>query len=150
MHRVTPVLDSAGKVVNYVMQPIMVELRQRDLMQIVVGAALLALPVAFTEEVWVLAEELPNMNVFFIWLTSVVFLSGFVYYNFYRNNLRDHIFSFIKRIVITYALTLFVVSLLLLLIEKFPYETDPVLALKRVVIVAFPATMAASLTDSIK
>ena len=50
LHRVITVFDSAGKIIDYTLTPIMVEFRPRDLMQVIVGASILAVPVAFTEE----------------------------------------------------------------------------------------------------
>ena len=63
LHRVVPVVDGAGKVLNYALSPLMVEFRPRDMMQIIVGASVLAVPVAFTEETWNLGAQLPLANV---------------------------------------------------------------------------------------
>lgn len=52
LHRVTPLFDEAGQLVQWAVAPVMVELRLRDLLQILVGSSLLAVPVAFTEETW--------------------------------------------------------------------------------------------------
>ena len=77
LHSVQPVSDDSGKVVQQLVSPLMVEVRFRDLCQILIGACVLAIPVAFTEEVWTLGRELPMLNVLGIGLTSVVFLSLF-------------------------------------------------------------------------
>ena len=58
LHKVIPVLDSTGKIISYTLKPLMVEFRLRDLLQIIVGASLLAIPIAFTEETWDLGERL--------------------------------------------------------------------------------------------
>ncbi|MFC1467464.1 hypothetical protein ACFLQY_02065 [Verrucomicrobiota bacterium] len=42
LHRVVPIADSAGKVLNYALSPVMVEFKPRDLMQVIVGASILA------------------------------------------------------------------------------------------------------------
>ena len=44
LNRVVPITDSAGKIVNYALKPLMVEFRLRDLMQVIVGASILSLP----------------------------------------------------------------------------------------------------------
>jgi uncharacterized membrane protein len=49
LHKITPIMDNAGRVIQYVTNPLMVELRPRDVMQIIVGASVLAIPVGFTE-----------------------------------------------------------------------------------------------------
>ena len=51
-----PIADKKGKVLHHFIIPFMVELRFRDVMQIIVGASILAIPVAFTEEAWVLGN----------------------------------------------------------------------------------------------
>jgi len=56
LHRVVPILDISGKVLDYALKPLMVEFRPRDLMQVLIGAAILAVPGAFTEETWRLGE----------------------------------------------------------------------------------------------
>jgi hypothetical protein len=56
----------------------------------------LSVPVAFTEETWVLGQELPLANVVGLSLLSLLFIGLFVYYNFYRFNFKGHVFEFIK------------------------------------------------------
>ncbi|MFC1589880.1 hypothetical protein ACFL42_00145 [Candidatus Omnitrophota bacterium] len=59
LHKVIPIVDSTGKVVQRVIAPFMVELKPRDILQIIVGASVLAIPIGLTEEAWVLGEQLP-------------------------------------------------------------------------------------------
>ncbi|MDZ7797967.1 MAG: hypothetical protein U5N56_13450 [Candidatus Marinimicrobia bacterium] len=66
LHRIIPVADASGKILSYTLKPVMVEFRPRDLLQIIVGASILAVPVAFTEETWMLGGELPLKNVLFL------------------------------------------------------------------------------------
>jgi uncharacterized membrane protein len=150
LHRLSPVLDSTGKVVNYVTTPLMVELKPRDIMQIIVGASVLAIPVGFTEETWNLGERLPLNNVLALAMISLVFIALFVYFNFYRFQLKGYVFEYIKRVVAIYAISLIVVGILLTLIEKCPWGTDNILALKRMIIVAFPSSMSAAISDTLK
>jgi uncharacterized membrane protein len=150
LHRVVPIRDATGKVLNYTLKPLMIEFKPRDVMQVVVGASLLSIPVAFTEETWVLGAELPLLNVIGLSALSLLFIGLFVYYNFYRFSFRGHALEFMKRVLGTYVISLLVVALLLTLINKCPWSTDWITALKRVLIVAFPASMSASVSDSIK
>jgi len=150
LHKITPIVDGAGKVINNIVTPFQVELKPRDIFQIIVGAYLLAVPVALTEEVWVLSEQLPLKNVLYIAGLSVFFISCFVYFNFYRFVFKGHVFQYVKRVVATYRVSLFAVGLFLTIIMKCPWETDLLLAIKRIIIVAFPASMAATITDTIK
>lgn len=43
LHRVTPILDASGRVIDLGVKPLMVELRVRDVIQVVVGASILAM-----------------------------------------------------------------------------------------------------------
>ena len=85
LREIVTVLDEKGKVVHKIMNPLMIEFRPRDVMQIIVGATILAVPVAFTEETWKLGESLPLFNVISLALVSFLFIAAFVYYNYYRN-----------------------------------------------------------------
>ena len=150
LHRLSPVLDSTGKVVNYVTTPLMVELKPRDIMQIIVGASILAIPVGFTEETWNLGERLPLNNVLALAIISMIFIALFVYFNFYRFQLKGYVFEYIKRVIAIYAISLVVVGILLTIIEKCPWGVDNILALKRMIIVAFPSSMSAAISDTLK
>ncbi len=150
LHRVVPIADSAGKIISFSLKPIMHEFRPRDLMQVIVGASVLAVPVAFTEETWVLGAQLPLRNVLGLGLLTVVFIALFVYFNFYRYSLKGNVIEYIKRVVSIYFFSLLVVSLLLTLVQKCPWQTEAIVAVKRIMIVAFPASMSAALGDVLK
>lgn len=150
LHTIIPIVDASGKVMERVVKPLMVEVRPRDLLQIIVGASILAIPVAFTEEAWTLGERLPGTKVALLALLSILFIALFVYGNFYRFYLRGHVFDYIKRIAATYAISLGVVALLLTVIEQCPWGVDNALAFKRIVIVGLPASLSATVADAIK
>jgi len=150
LHRVVPIVDATGKVLNYALKPVMVEFRPRDLMQVIVGASLLAVPVAFTEETWNLGAELPTLNVLALSGLSLLFIGLFVYFNFYRYLFRQHALEYLKRVTSIYVFSLVVVGLLLTLIQRCPWGFDNALALKRILIVAFPASMSAAVSDTLK
>jgi len=59
LHKVIPVIDNTGKVISHAVSPLKVELRRRDIMQIIVGASILSVPVGLTQETWDLGKELP-------------------------------------------------------------------------------------------
>ncbi|MDF7798434.1 DUF2391 family protein [Pontiellaceae bacterium B1224] len=150
LHSVVPIKDATGKVLDYTLKPLMVEFKPRDVMQVVVGASLLSVPIAFTEETWVLGRELPLANVIGLSALSLIFIGLFVYYNFYRFTFREHVWEFVKRVAGIYFISLLVVAGLLTIINKCPWTTDHVTAIKRVLIIAFPASMSAAVSDSIK
>lgn len=150
LHKVVPISDKSGKVINYVLKPFMVEFKPRDVFQVIVGAALLAVPVALSEEAWDLGERLPLQNVLLLALLSMFFISSFVYFNTYRFNLKGNTFEYIKRVVCTYLLSLTVVAIVLTIIQKCPWGVDNILAIKRIILIAFPASMSATVSDTIK
>ena len=151
LKEVVLVHDEKGNLLHKIISPLMVEFYPRDLIQIIVGASILAIPVAFTEETWKLGESLPLAKVLSIMVLSLIFISIFVYYNFYRQeNIREHWDEFIKRVVSTYFIAFIVVAVILTLIEKAPWLTDHMLAIKRIILVAFPASMSAAVADMIK
>lgn len=149
LHKVIPILDNTGKVISHAVAPLKVELRRRDLMQILVGASILSVPVGFTQETWDLGQEMPIGNVMLLGLTSVVFVALHIYFNFYRRYFREHAFEYVKRVLAIYSLSFMVVGILLTIIGKAPWSSDFLLALKRTIIVTFPASMSAAFSDGI-
>ncbi len=150
LHRVVPVADKSGQIISYALKPLMLEFKPRDIMQVLVGSALLAIPVSLTEEAWNLGQVLPNTNVALIAFLSLLFISVFVYFNFYKITLRGYVFEFVKRVLGTYLLSFLVVAVILTLLQKCPWGIDNLLAVKRIVIVAFPAAMSGTLSDTLK
>lgn len=149
LHRVQPILDAAGKVMHYAVSPLRVELRKRDIMQIIAGSSILAVPVAFTEETWGLGETLPLLNVILLGAISIIFISTYVYFNFYKDLFHKYVVQFFKRVFAIYIISLIIVSLLLTIIQAAPWSTDFMVALKRTIIVSFPASMSATISDAI-
>lgn len=145
-----PITDASGKLLHYVTKPLMVELKPRDVMQIIIGSTILALPIAYTEEAWKLGEELPLLNVGFLSLLSLIFIALFVFFNFYRFNIKGYVFNYIKRVIATYLISILVVAVLLTIIQRCPWQDDFTLAIKRIIIVSFPASMSATISDVIK
>jgi uncharacterized membrane protein len=79
---------------------------------------------------------------------SVLFLGIFTYQSVFQKNIKSRLFVFIFRIVIAYIMTAFVVCLVLLCLDKFPLLTDPVTAIKRMIVITMPASMGAIVVDS--
>ena len=137
LREIITVKDLKGNVLQKIINPVMLEFYPRDIVQVVVGATILAVPIAFTEETWILGQNLPMTNILGLLFLSLVFISSFVYYNYYRKKLKQHKQEFFKRIISTYLFSFLVVSLILILIGKAQWLIDPLLAFKRTVIVTF-------------
>lgn len=150
LHRVIPILDKAGNVIQRVVKPLEVEFRLRDVIQTVVGASILAIPAAYTEEAWNLGSELAISNIIGIAVLSIAFIAIFVYYNFYKSYFAEFRSQFALRVVGTYLVSLVVVAVLLTLVDKTPWGVDNLLAMKRIIVVGFPAAMSATVVDAIK
>lgn len=123
-----------------------------DLAQLVVGANVLAFPIAATEEIWDLSEQLSVLQALAFVVLSCVFLSTFIHY-IHKMRRRDHAFGSFRfhfvRLLATYGITLLVSASILALLGKFPLLSDTAVALNRMVLVAFPASFSATVVDSL-
>jgi len=142
--------DEKGKEVHKSISPLRVEFHFRDLLQVIIGASILAIPVGFTEETWHLGESLPFLNVLLLGLLSVLFISAFTYYHYHEEHSDLHWLEFMQRIFMTYVVSFLVVAVIMTLIQRTPWTTDLALAIKRVVIVTFPSSMSAAIADFLK
>ena len=125
-------------------------MNRSDVAELVIGASVLAFPVAVTEEVWNLSEQIGLLNVMMIAISSCLFLSVFIFYIHGEKNDDSTRRLEIKRVVATYGVTLLVCAAILIMVGKFPLLTDTAVALKRVVLVAFPASFSATVVDSLR
>ena len=140
--------NDQGKIIQRISIPLKVELKIYDIMENVVGANILAVPVAFTEEVWDMGDQLPWFNILLLSLVSILFMGSFIYFTSYRKHLKMFRKEYAKRIISTYFLSLLIVGLLLTIVDKCPWTEDLSLALKRTIIGAFPASLSATVTDN--
>jgi uncharacterized membrane protein len=122
--------------------------RFRDVSEVAGGAALMGFPVAVTEEVWNLGQELDLLHVLYFACGSLAFLSVYIYYLHSDASGTAMSRTFLVRIVATYAIALLISAMLLLGVDRLELLTDPVLGMKRAILVAFPASFAATTIDS--
>ncbi len=113
-----------------------------------IGAFTLAVPISFSEEAWRLGETLALPNLIALICVSVVFLSLYTYQSVFQGNIENRVFSYVIRIIIAYGLASLVVAITLMCLNKFPLFTDPTVAIKRLIVVAMPASMGAIVVDS--
>jgi len=149
LHVVHTVTDEQGNRVTTVTGPLKVEFRLEDLGQLVAGACVMALPVSLTEEVWNLGEQLSVWRTLLILAFSVLALAGFIWGLFYGRRVKDYRGHFLKRAFSAYLVTFAVAFLLLWLFDKAPLD-DLRVALTRTILVAFPASFAATAVDFMK
>ncbi|MDV6252265.1 DUF2391 family protein [Vibrio sp. EA2] len=119
-----------------------------DASQVLVGAFALAVPISFSEEAWRLGESLPMTNLLMLLSLSVIFLSFFAYQSVFQSRIRHRVSIFIFRVFIAYSIAAVVVALVLLCLDKLPIMSDPLVALKRTIVITMPASMGAIVVDS--
>lgn len=118
-----------------------------DFGQAVLGAAILATPTAFTEELWRLGEVLPIPNIIALFLLSILIIGFYIRYGIFEGAVSDKKIIFITRILFDYLITFIVVAIILLVLNKISFTSDYLLSLKRIIILSFPASMGAAIVD---
>jgi len=121
----------------------------KDAAEIIIGSVILAVPASITEEIWTLSSELSLLKAAIISLTSLVFIAFFVQTRYSHDFSTASQKSLAARVSSVYALTMLVSAVILLGIDKLPLIEDPIVALKRTMLVAFPASFAATVVDSL-
>ena len=119
-----------------------------DVIQVVVGASALAVPVAFSEESWNLSRTLPIQNIVFLIFLSVSFMGLYSFHSIFQGDIKYRLTIFIYRNILDYGLTLLVVFIVLLALNRMPIISETTVAIKRVIILSFPASMGAVVVDS--
>lgn len=119
-----------------------------DASQVLVGAFALAVPIPFSEEAWRLGESLPMANLLMLLSLSVIFLSFFAYQSVFQSHIKNRVSIFIFRVVIAYLIAAVVVALVLFCLDKLPLMNEPLVAIKRVIVITMPASMGAIVVDS--
>jgi len=150
LNHMTTYHDHKGKIIHRIIHPLKLDFHIKDLLQVIIGATVLAIPVGLTEESWGLGQSLPMSNIFLLLFVSLAFISAFVYYNYYTTHMETHWDEYLKRALATYIVSFIVVTILLVIIQRAPWMTEPLLALKRTIIVTLPASMSAVVADVLK
>jgi len=118
-----------------------------DIIQVVIGASALTVPVAFSEESWRLSETLPILNVIMLLLLSLIFIGIYSIQGIFQGKVKHRLYQFALRIVIVYGVTLLVVLIILIALNRMPLFDEPLIALKRVILLSFPASMGGVIVD---
>ncbi len=132
------------------MEPPKTKFGLRNILQAIVGATILAIPIGFTEETWRLGETLPMWNIIIIFFMSIFFVTLFAYRYFKKRVQKFYWYDLVKRVFSIYILSFIVVALILFIIQKAPWSSDILLSFKRTIIVAFPSSLGATIAGSLK
>jgi len=110
----------------------------------------MAFPVAVTEEVWNLGAELSTTRALLFALASIFFLAILILLLHHQELEGTSLSDFFKRTISTYIVTLLISAALLYGVDRFDLLGDPMVALKRTILVAFPASFAATVVDGLR
>ena len=114
----------------------------------VIGGLALAYPVAVAEETWNLGENLATWRILLLQLCSMVIVAFYVYLAYHRTSVVPAWSTFLKRVGAIYLVTFVAAASILIIIDKFPLGEFGV-AMGRTVVVAFPASFAATIVDGL-
>jgi len=122
-------------------------LNSEDIIQVIIGASALTVPVAFSEESWRLSETLPIFNVIILLILSLLFIGLYSIQGIFQGNVKHRLYNFILRILIVYGVTLIIVFIILFALNRMPIIDEPIIALKRIILLSFPASMGGVIVD---
>jgi len=142
--------DLGEDIIEHLVNPLLPKFNLADILQIIVGASILAVPVGFTEETWKLGESLPIRNILYLLALSIFFIALFTQFQYHKRGLKKHWGVFLKRVFFTYVFSFLTVAIIMTIIQRAPWETDLILAFKRIVIVTFPSSLSAAVADTIR
>lgn len=103
---------------------------------------------AVTEEVWDLGTELLFVRALSLAIASVVLLASVIYAIHRKDGEPLTLEALFARVVVSYSVVFLICVLMLLSVDRLDLIQDPIAALNRAIIVAFPASFAATLIDS--
>ena len=120
----------------------------RDFVEIALGGSIMAFPIAATEEIWNLGAELSLTRVLLFSVASLLVLAALIYALHGHGSDPDRK-ALVQRVFSTYGATLVIAALLLYGLGRIDLVNEPLTGLKRMILVAFPASYAATVVDSL-
>lgn len=118
-----------------------------DIIQVIVGSSALTVPVAFSEESWRLSETLPTLNLIVIVILSLLFINIYSFQGIFQGHIKHRLQHFLFRTLIDYGVTFIVVFIILFALNRMPILEEPLIAIKRIIILSFPASMGGVIVD---
>jgi uncharacterized membrane protein len=121
---------------------------RQDQVEIIVGACIMGFPAATTAEIWELGESLSLGRVIMFAVSSFVVLALTIHVLHGHGSAASNRYHYVVRVLNTYGLTVVVCAFMLLGLGQLDFFDEPLTGLKRIIIVAFPASFAATAVDS--
>ncbi len=128
-------------------EPYTTELRPRDMAELAIGGIIMAGPFAVTEEVWNLSAEMTLARSLLIAVVTIVVIALIVWSLIYHEVPPADRRHFVRRVAVAYTLALVVSAFMLFAIDRLPLISDPILALKRTILVALPVAFGGTAVD---
>lgn len=117
-----------------------------DISQIVIGAAVMAVPIAFSEELWKFGETLPTLNISVLFFLSVFIQTFYTYFSIFQGTeTRKRVITL--RISLNYFLTFITVAVILFALNRLEVTTNFQIGFYRIIILTFPASLGAVIVD---
>jgi hypothetical protein len=88
--------------------------------------------------------------IFAVVVLSVAVIAWFSYHAHYESRMNTHRLEFVARVLLCYISTLVVAALILIVLNHFPLWSDPKTAINSMIVVAAPASAAATVVDALK
>ena len=86
-------------------------------------------------------------NLIFIVLLSLLFINIYSFQGIFQGQIKNRLSHFILRTIIDYGITLIVVFIILFALNRMPIVEEPLIAIKRIIILSFPASMGGVIVD---
>lgn len=80
-------------------------------------------------------------------LLSLLYINLYSIHRVFQDNIKHRLSFFVVRTIFDYMIIIFVVSLILLALNKLPFLSKPKVTFKRFVILSFPASTGGVLVD---
>jgi len=122
-------------------------INKEDIIQVMIGASALTIPVAFSEESWRLSETLPLFNVMVLFFLSLILISLYSIQGIFAGNIKHRFLHYLLRTFIVYGVTVIIVFMVLFALNKMPIFDHPIVALKRIILISFPASLGGVIVD---
>lgn len=130
------------------MKKIFGKLNFEDVSQIVIGAAVMATPIAFSEELWKFGETLPGLNIILLIFLSIIIQTFYTFFSIFQGVEKSYS-KIIFRVALNYTLTFITVALILFVLNRFSFSSEDLIGIKRIIILCFPASLGAVIVDGL-
>jgi uncharacterized membrane protein len=128
------------------MKSVFEKINFEDISQIIIGAAVMAIPIAFSEELWKFGETLPIFNIFMLAALSLTIQCFYTYFSLFQGK-EERFFHILFRVLLNYILTFLTVGIILFALNRLSLSPDFLVGFKRIIILSFPASLVAVIVD---